>query len=211
MALSWKSGGGAGADVVKVVTADGQDGQIVRMHGTKNARNLVLSLLNDNSGNVVVAIYDTQQEALMQERELATVQYVDSQAGLEKIYSTTERKVGTYLGKDLYEITYTNVTVPAYRPDIDLDRHGALLLNTLGFNDSWTIVDFEGVAQMGTTSIMCTLPMSYATKYESNRTPYSDARTIGLFKFADGWTLYNTDTQPYTCKGLTLRYVKEVL
>lgn len=168
------------------------------------------------AGGDHVELTQAEYDALTQEeKNNGTVYFItdgQSEGGsAARNYTTTERKVGTYLGKDLYEITYTDITVPAYDPSRMMDRQGMFLFNTLGFNDSWTIVNWEGVAQMGNTAIMCPLPMAYATRYEDARSPKSEARAVGIFKFADGWTLYNTDVQPYTCKGLTLRYVKEVL
>lgn len=116
-------------------------------------------------------------------------------------YTTTEKVIGTYLGKTLYEKTLTNINVaePAEGQATNV------LLTSYGIEGSWTVVDYEGVAQITTGSSIAVLPYAYA------RSDGTYDATLYVQRTSSGqWTINNT-RYGWNVKALTLRYIKESL
>lgn len=119
-------------------------------------------------------------------------------------YTTSEKVIGAYLGKTLYEKTVTNINVPAQASGVP----GKVMLNAYGIEPTWEIVDYESLIEIGATksnlpfvTIGGTSPADQMVY--TARLFYSPADT--------NWTLQNQLTAAVLVKGLTLRYVKETL
>lgn len=158
-----------------------------------------------------VELTQAEYDALTQEeKNNGTVYFVtDGQSGggsAARNYTTTERKVGTYLGKDLYEITLTNISVPkgSFQKYSTYD-----LTAEKGISVDWTIVGLEGFAVDENRRFP--IPFSFGSVYESSANPPTTNYSIGIQGSSTAWLLFNAIDRNITVKTLTLRYVKEVL
>lgn len=119
-------------------------------------------------------------------------------------YTTSEKVIGTYLGKTLYEKTVTDINVPAQASGVP----GKVMLNAYGIEPTWTIVDYESLIEVGATK--SNLPfISIGGSTPADQMVYT-ARLLHAAADAN-WTLQNQLTTGVLVKGLTLRYVKETL
>lgn len=113
----------------------------------------------------------------------------------DKNYTTTEKKVGTFLGKDLYEITLTGISINA-APDSGQVTWYNLTQNK-GIQTSWDIVDYEVLSRIADNT-------SSATRSVLD----------GLLLRGGGnsnWTIGNKYQSAMHIRALTLRYVKEAI
>ena len=113
----------------------------------------------------------------------------------DKNYTTTEKKVGTFLGKDLYEITLTGISINA-APDSGQVTWYNLTQNK-GIQASWDIVDYEVLSRIADNT-------SGATRSVLD----------GLLLRGGGnsnWTIGNKYQSAMHIRALTLRYVKEAI
>lgn len=167
--------------------------------------------------NITKSLTQAEYDALTaEEKNNGTTYFItDGQAGSsrEYAYTTTERIIGSYLGKVLYEKTLTNITLPKVDVNQGASKMKFVALNTLGFDDNYTIIDYEGVAKIDGGAMAFTLPWVYADYYSDNSTPKLNSYCMDVQKAANGqWLLYHTYTiNSITVTSLTLRYVKEVL
>lgn len=113
----------------------------------------------------------------------------------DRNYTTAEKKVGTFLGKDLYEITLTGISINA-APDSGQVTWYNLTQNK-GIQTSWDIVDYEVLSRIADNT-------SSATRSVMD----------GLILRGGGnsnWTIGNKYQSAMYIRVLTLRYVKETL
>ena len=125
----------------------------------------------------------------------------------DKNYTTTEKKVGTYLGKDLYEITLTGISINS---PMTGSYNQYDLTENKGILNTWTLVDAEVVATDG-TGRRFSGHSALVTKYTATATPPMDGLSVAVMGTSERWMIMNATGTSLSVKGLTLRYVKEVL
>ena len=117
-------------------------------------------------------------------------------------YTTSEKVIGTYLGKTLYEKTLTNINVGGgtyATPTV-------VSLAAYGIEPTYSIIEYEGTITFD-TGLKNFLP------FIDGNTDSSKTLQINIYYNTSlpNWVINNTTQRQATVKGLTLRYVKETL
>lgn len=116
-------------------------------------------------------------------------------------YTTTEKVIGTYLGKTLYEKTLTNINIPAASTSTPTQR---IQLSAYGIENNWTIISQEGVAQFANNAVV-NIPFTNSSNGSG------DVLWISKASFDGVWAIQSSVTLATTVKALTLKYIKESL
>lgn len=116
-------------------------------------------------------------------------------------YTTTEKVIGTYLGKTLYEKTLTNINVPAATTTVPTQ---VVVLNAYGIEDTWTVVKAEGIVRLANNA-------DIMVPFCNPLNAIPDAVWVSRQSSTGRWVLASCCQQTGVAKALTLRYVKEQL
>lgn len=116
-------------------------------------------------------------------------------------YTTTEKVIGTYLGKTLYEKTLTNINVPAATTSVPTQ---VVALNAYGIEDTWTVVKAEGIVRLANNA-------DIMVPFCNPLNTIPDAVWVSRQSSTGRWVLASCCQQTGVAKALTLKYIKESL